>query len=335
MGNTPAVSAYVWTPGLGPDPQALQRLRDSAPLPKKPMGEAWFISMDRGMFLGLMHDDPWQWRSDQLGTALFELSSGPGSFGPMREWTVWFDFLLPRAQALIGTDAAQAIEGQSLHGSLASAAFVHYADPILPGRPPHVRRDLLDTLARTMLAPEYWNDGRVVPSCFFAPLSDSWIYGLRFNGRGPFAASCFLVLKYLEPELIDGWFASVIAIDDPYWRAALVIWLAGSTSLILDGEQPATSEEDDQFPASWSNCELVHGAMPKPSLDPTAQVTPFIDSQRRAAFLDSVRHHLNLQLLSQWGEALQPPPDQTLPFDGSRWQYDSAALLVVERYDLR
>lgn len=329
----PPAAPYLWNVGEGPDPQALRRLRDGTPLPVAPMGEAWFMGEERGMFPGLMHDDPQQWPDREVEQALFELSSGPNSFGHLPEWTEWCGFLLARAQSLIG-DERLLSSGQYLHGALASALFVHYPDPQSPTLSPRMRRDLLDTLGRTVLAPQHWRDGRIAPSWFFAPLSDYTIHGLWLSGGGAFAASSMLVLKYLDPELIDGWLDSVLAIDDPAWRAGWAIWLAGSAPLILDGMQPSEFKEDDKHPVAWWNHHVVRGIAPDPDPDANAPLHPFIDPLRRDAFVASLRRRVGRAQLIQWGRALRAPEGHRLSIEGARRQYDQAVDVIVKRYGL-
>ncbi|QWF18801.1 hypothetical protein [Lysobacter capsici] len=332
MSENLATSPYFWVPGIGPSAQALQRLRALVRLPRRAMGEAWFMSEERRLFSGLMDEDPLRWRQDELDSALFELSSGPGSFGARREWLVWFGFLLPRAQTLIGDGKAPCFSGRWLHGALATATFVHCPDPGFPNLPLHVRRDLLDTLARTLFAAQHWNHGRVAPNPFFQPLGNSPHHGFYFDGGDALAASCLLVLKYLDAELIDGWLVSALGISDPNWRAAFVVWLAGSAPLIVDAAYPGRLSHSDQYPATWQHDHLIH-APTSPSTSDSAEIS-FIDPQRRHAFLSALRRQLDRSRLRRWQQELTASSDLLHGFDYARRQYETAAELVIERYGL-
>jgi hypothetical protein len=296
------------------------------------MGEAWFMSEERRLFSGLMDEDPLRWQQDEVDSALFELSSGPGSFGPRREWLVWFGFLLPRAQSLIGDGQRPYFSGRWLHGALATATFVHCPDPSLPNLPLHVRRDLLDTLARTLFAAQYWNQGCIAPNQFFEPLGNSPHHGFYFDGGDALAASCLLVLKYLDAELIDGWLVSALGISDPNWRAAFVVWLAGSAPLIVDGAYPDQLIHSEQYPATWQHHHLIHA--PTSPLTPDGAENSFIDPQRRHAFVSSLRRQLDHGRLSRWRQELTASSDAQRGFDYARRQYETAAELVIERYGL-
>lgn len=297
-------------------------------MPKHPMGEAWFMGEERAMYWDLMHEDPQQWPTTQLDTALEELTSGPGSFGPMDEWTRWFHFLLPRAQMLIDPSRSH------LHEALVSATFVHCIDPAMPGRSPEFRRDLLDSLGRTLLTPACWKDGRAVPYRLLTLVGRNAFNDIWIEGGSGLAASCCLVLKYLDPELIDAWLASVLVIEDPYWRAAFVLCLAGMAPLILDGVQPDSLDEELEFAATWNGHWLVHGATPSPKLAPQA-VPALIDAVRGAAFVAALRRQLDFAGLMEMGDAVIAPDGSDLDFGLSRWQYDNACVVVHQRYGLR
>lgn len=327
-----ATPPYFWAPGIGPSAQAMQRLRALVRLPRRAMGEAWFMSEERRLFSGLMDEDPLRWRQDELDCALFELSSGPGSFGARREWLVWFGFLLPRAQTLIGDGQQPYFFGRWLHGALTTATFVHCPDPSLSNLPPHVRRDLLDTLARTLFAAQRWNQGRVAANNFFEPLGDSPHHGLYFDGGDALAASCLLVLKYLDAELIDGWLVSALGISDPNWRAAFVVWLAGSAPLIVDGAYPDQLSHSELYPATWQHHHLIHAPAAPLTLDDAEN--SFIDSQRRHAFVSSLRRQLDRSRLGRWREQLTASSNLRHGSEYARRQYETAVERVIERYGL-
>lgn len=316
--------AYRWIPGQGPDADALRRLRERAPRPKKPMGEAWFMGDERAMYAGLMQPDPQAWSRRELENALDALTSGPRSFDHSHEWSGWFDFLLPRI--------LERPDDSRHYPLLVTAVFVHCLDPALPGRDPGFRRDLLDTLGRRLMAPSCWpstqaagNDGLLRPL-------ESGFYAIHAGGA--ISAACCLVLRYLDEASIDGWIASVLAIDDAAWRCAFVVWLAGAAPLMFDGVQPEHMDNPTYLDIGWDGHWLLDGSIPSRTLDPAAPQFAFFAQAQRRALLASLKHRLDLATMLRWGETLAdcaiPECDRTT----TAWQYDAAVLVVLERYDL-
>lgn len=337
-----STSPYFWTPGAGPDPRALQRLRALTRLPKQAMGEAWFMSEERGRFESLMHDDPRQWPDLDLGNALFEISSGISCFGPRREWQLWCAFLLPRALELLNP-AADAYRARHLHPALVTATLMNLQRPAFAHLPPQLPRDLLDTLGRAMFAPALWHDGRMREDAWCLPFTFGTIYGDMIDPAHPFAASCTLALKLLEPGQLRGWLASALAIEDPYWRAAWVAWLHAAAPMILDGADPGELDLDEPREwnphapsephlAAWENSHLLKRESEARS--PDGGAPRFIDATRREAFVAALRGLLGRGRLEQWAIALSAIESHPGQLDYARSQYRTAARGVLERYAL-
>jgi len=322
--DEPASPPYRWIPGHGPDPDALRRLREIAPRPRQPMGEAWFMGGDRQMYAGLMHPDPQAWAARELESALDALTSGPRCFDHCDEWSQWFDYLLPRV-------LARADDHRNFE-LLVTAVFVHCLDPALPGRAPQFRRDLLDTLGRRLMAPSCWPPAPADRSDgLLRPLGNGY-YKIE-PGRA-ISAACSLVLRYLDADLIDGWIESVLAIDDASWRCAFVVWLAGAAVLVFDDAQPEDMDNPPHLDIGWNGHWLLDGSVPSRTLDRHAPRFGFFAASQREALLASVGRRLDLASLLGWGEALAAG----LGGDGDRvttaWQYDDAVIAVLDRYGL-
>lgn len=317
---------YLWTPGLGPDPDALRRLREIAPKPRKPMGEAWFMGGDRHLYTGLMGADPAGWPSQELENALTALTSGPTSFDHLDEWSRWFDYLLPRAQER--TD-----DGWRVHEILVSAVCVHCLDPSLPGRPAHFRRDLLDSLGRTLMAPQRWRDGRIAGDRVLDPLRD-YVQGWTLESGGAFSAILCLVLRYLEPDAVDGWIGSLLAIDDPLWRCAFVVWLDGASPMLFEGLQPEQVDGDPMKNVDWDWNWVLRGSVPAPQLDPQARVFAFFASDSVLALGAALRRRLSLGGLTDWTDALRAACGPGRDPATALWQFETSALRVCERFGL-
>lgn len=81
-----------WHPGLGADPQALDRMGVAFPRPAKAMGEAWFMGERRTFPVPRGRLD--QLTNTELSEALDEIVSGYCHFGPRDEWRDWHHYLL-------------------------------------------------------------------------------------------------------------------------------------------------------------------------------------------------------------------------------------------------
>src|SRR6516162_3044560 len=92
----PSMDQFVWLPGKGIDPAALERLKIHFKRPKEPMGEAWFMGERRRLFDNLQGDLSLLSTRD-LQEPLEEIASGTSSFGPMAEWHSWYHYLLGQA----------------------------------------------------------------------------------------------------------------------------------------------------------------------------------------------------------------------------------------------
>lgn len=319
-----AAQTYLWTPGQGPDAEALKRLRERAPPPKEPMGEAWFMGSEREMYTGLMQSDPQDWPSHELRDALEALTTGPKAFGHIDEWSEWFEFLLPRV--------LERADDRDVYELLVSAVFVHCLDPALPEFPPRFRMDLLDTLGRRLMAPSCWSDGHAGGSDgLLQPLSNTY-YGLEAHGA--FSAACCLVLRYLDAEAVDGWLASVLAIDDTAWRCVFVVWLAGAGTLVLDAGQPDRLENPQHLDIDWNWSFLHDGSDPSRKLEPDAPQFAFFPEPQAQAMRTALKRRLDLATMVRWGEQLTALPLADVDRITTLWQYDAAVLHVVERYGL-
>ncbi len=319
-----ATTPYLWIPGQGPDPAALQDLCADAPRPRQPMGEAWFMGGDRHFYTGLLAEPPAGWSLQELEAALTELTSGPTAFGPLDEWSQWFDYLLPRAQV-------RADESWKLHELLVTAVCVHCPDPALPGRAAHFRRSLLDSLGRSLMAPPRWREGRIVADRTLAPLKHC-VHGWTLESGGAFSAMCSLVLRYLPPGGIDAWIGSLLAIEDPLWRAAFIVWLDGAAPL-LDGRSPAELKREPLQDIGWEGCWVLSGSVPSQNIDPSAQVHPFFSPETAAALAAALRRRLSLDTLAHWGLDVCAACGERDPAT-ALWQFETSALRAAERYGL-
>lgn len=324
-------AAYTWSMAQGPNPHALQRMRERFPLPRQPMGEAWFMGGSREMYDSLMVDAPERWPRDELHIALEALTSGPTSFGELPEWSEWFRFLLPRTVAL---DNGPRLF--SLLEILASAVMIHRPDSEdWSGDYPQFRQDVLETLGRALFGPVRKRICRLQTEQ--APLTvEHTTSGHQFIGGDLYAASVFLVAKYLPLDQLSGWLDSLVRIDDPLWRANWVVWLAQADWLVArEGKQPCDPPKGRPN-ASWQMSHCICGSTPSPNVDRDARPVPFLRPQRRECLLEAIRDCTSQGRLKQWRNDLAALSLRSeVDLGVAIWQCEQAAIQATAAYGLK
>jgi len=292
-----------WAPGLGPDPDALDRLVAAFPKPREPMGEAWFMSEERRMYRDLL-GDLGDVQPDVIFDALFEIASGPTCFGKRDEWTEWFHYLLPRLTlgAHAGPIWTTAFE------PLATAFFVQHPDSSGAEPYPGFRNDVLLTLGRVLMDPECWPGGRIdIEQCLdkgYLPGLGRWLWD---QPSGVLSAALFLHLKYLPASEIGPWLDSACRIGNAHWRAQILAWFGGVHAFLTGAlEQPADEPEEAWPGTSWYNSFLLRGGYTGTfSVD---AATPFIPPENREAALPAIRACLPLSTLLTWIDSFAVDP---------------------------
>ena len=280
---------FEWKLGVGADPQALARMQRHFGKPGEPMGEAWFMGAERRMYLGLLECDVADVATDVLGQALEAITSGNCCFGPLDEWTSWLHYLLPR---VVAADSL----AFRYHDDLASAVMAVYPLGYSLVEPyTGFREDLLRTLGSAIMGNAWWpEDARAAAWAGTGTVDwgDPNIFWLCAGG--PFSCSMFLCLKYLKPDEMDDWVVSVLAIQDPRWRAALLTWLVDARPII--GTANAQPKEADHVP--WEHSFMLSGNYTGDY--PPATLIPFVPPANKAAFSRALRAHLDADVLEAW-----------------------------------
>lgn len=269
------------------------------------MGEAWFMGDDRRMYHELRGDLS-ALSTRQLQGVLHEIASGTSCFGPLREWTDWFHYLLapliPR-----GHD----YRGSSLLESLISAFVALYPNGVYREPYSGFLADVMCTLGRCMMGPECWSGQHALIGRFLHRSNNNprqvWCW---WDASGDFSASLYFCLKYLPSDSIAGWFRSVLAIESPHWRAQLIVWLVGSNDM-LQGRMLWPSELDGcAYPSvTW---EYSHGLRPelaKTDESGAPAMTAFLPEAARDAVLTVVRSHFTDTVFLEWLESIGKVPE--------------------------
>lgn len=281
------------------------------------------------MFDVLMLEDATQWPRNELLEALDELTSGPTSFGHMPEWSEWLPYLIARIAPLVGTQNFDVV-----YEPLVSAIMVHYPDEEAEYHYPGFRSDMLATVGRALFQPHLWRNGCIIPGGTLTAL-EHVVGGHRLNPGGSFSAALFFVTKYLDPSLFAGWFASVTAIEDTFWRANLIVWLFTGSSLLLQAGTQPTDLPDDWHGADWTNSWHIKGAIPNDGNHLDLIKTPFLQPYRQALLKRAIRATVRVSDLEKWRDALvRTEQTHNLDLEYATWQYDEAIKHVVPQYDL-
>ncbi|WP_226469542.1 hypothetical protein [Luteimonas panaciterrae] len=287
------------------------------------------MSETRRMFDALMTDNPAGWPRNELADALSELTSGPSSFGHMKEWSEWLPYLIARITPLVGP-----WEPCDIYGSLVSAIMVHYPDGEAEYHYPQFRKDLLATVGRALFQSHLWHDNQIIPGGTLITLGRT-TNGYQFCPEGSFSAALFFVAKYLDSPSIAGWLSSVVSIEDILWRANWLVWLSGSSSLLLEeGMQPANLGNDWNSPCWW-NSWSIKGTIPEDGNHLRLIETPFLGPAKQAALKDAIYATIRALDLVKWrNELSEAGTTHGVNLDFALWQYDEAVRHIVLRYGL-
>jgi len=295
---------FAWTPGKGIDASALARLRLHLQRPSKPMGEAWFMGLERLMFTELLTDlDNLQ--PQELQRPLVEIASGISCFGPLEEWTSWYHYLLG---ALVTRSHEEFVEDILEH--LVTGFMAVYPNGIQDAPYARFREDALLTLGCAIMDSQCWNGSEIVVGSILHRSNNNpnrvWCW---WDASGDFSSSMFFCMKYLPESLITNWFKSVLAIPSSHWRAQLIAWLVGAHPMLTNQVQWPSQMKEGVRPSvswAWSHClrpELAttdrNGETPMASLLPDAS---------RDAVLQTVHDYFTEDMFIEWLSSISTVP---------------------------
>ncbi len=202
--------AFEWIPGHGMDADAIERMERKFRRPKKPSYEAWFMS-------GNIHYHYWLFQpigtltSHDLTHYLYDTCGGIMNFGRREEWVGWFHYLLPYL--------LPRFRELDMLELMMNYIFNLYPDGLIDEYP-GFRADILATLPQAIMSSDFWQDGDLSDSVHFYEL-----WG-EFHSSHIFC-SLFFCLRYLTPDEIVSWVASIAAVKGKIWRSTIWRWLDG------------------------------------------------------------------------------------------------------------
>lgn len=290
---------YVWSPGVGIDPAALARLREHFPLPKTPMGEAWFMGEHRRHFPELMGDLDALAASDVL-RPLGEIASGTVSFGQRQEWRDWFHYLLAQR----ATDDREWL-GETLTELLVTGFMAHHADGTTDTAYPGFQQDVLATLGRSLMEPRCWHAGDIVVGRLLHRSNRNPNQVWRWwDASGDLSACLLLCAKYLPPSQLQGWFRSVLAIASPHWRAQMMVWLIGAHDLLTGVKRSPSELDPAAYPGiawGWSHCLQPSTTTEDGEI---IAIADWLPQHARMLLLDEVRACFTDEVFLAWLESI-------------------------------
>lgn len=283
------IKPFLWRPGEGCDPDALARLQQTFRRPAEPMGAAWLMG-ERRFFPDLMGDLAGI-SIARLSEVLFEVTTGPQNFGPQKEWTTWFNYILART-----LPRAHEYSAFSFHlETLISAFMGQYRTGKEAEAYPGFFEDVLATLGRSVMDAECWYEGSFVGGLIQREVTrrkGTWRW---FAVSGDLSASMFLCLKFLPNEAVAGWLRSVLAIPCPLWRAHVLAWFVGAYDILnARSAGPSDLRIGVQPSVCWNHAEQLRYSLS------TDDETVFLPPQNRIIALETVTAFVTDEVYLDW-----------------------------------
>jgi hypothetical protein len=293
------VKEFIWNPGDGYDISALERLQKHFKLPTEPMGEAWFISEERLMYVSLLSELD-QLPLNQIMEPLEEISSGTSCFGYLEEWSQWYHYLLSQ---LIPRSHENYVD--YLIEYLATGFFTQYPEGVIEEPYSGFLDDVLNTLGRCIMDKQCWDQENIVIGNVLCPSNNNpnkvWCW---WDASGDFSSSMFFCIKYLPYECIRNWLISAIKINSPHWRAQIIVWLVGAYKILNnDIQQPSDFDLNDRPYIGWA---WSHCIKSKPTDDIIERrfSKNFIPNENRIEVLQIVKEYITEEIYSEWLESI-------------------------------
>jgi len=297
---------------------AIERMRINFQRPSAAMGEAWFMG-DRRMFSELLEQPISEAPVELLEECLEEISSGIRCFGHLQEWHEWFKYLLPDL-ILRGNQT------YAFHALIESTvtAFMNVFWTGIAEEYVGFGADVRASLAYCLMEPEVWiesssnrlNVPRSYPLFLVCENEEGSLEPAYWDaGETSNQLSCmmFFCLKYLPIGQIPTWVSSVMAIENPYWKGAFMVWLLGVQDLLED-KVPVPSKLKKTNPkVSWYDSHALGSRFgsidaEEPPCDEFNDNKDFLSFQSNAVFLAEIKCQLTPEALLQWTDSIATEP---------------------------
>jgi hypothetical protein len=274
------------------------------------------MSKERKLYPELMGVPPSSLRLEQLHTCLWDIASGTSCFGHMEEWEQWYRYLLP--ELIVRSHESYAFDFL-LERNITAFMEVFWAG--VNEEYPGFRQDVVDAQSLVLMRSEMWTsrpgEGGVPTESIPAFLvyddeGNEALYGWDLDeAPGSVAAALCFGLKYLQVGEINSWVESLLQIEHPHWRAALLVWLRGARELLQE-EVPRPQTLNRARPSiQWQESHILGvDNVPEPLVPAPGFNDPglFLSSANTHEFWVAIRRHLTPEMLRKWEEGLWLDP---------------------------
>jgi hypothetical protein len=279
----------IWKPKTEVPATSLARLREHFPRPARAMGEAWFMGSERKLYSSLLAAAGLSATNPELESACETLASGPLCFGPRHEWTEWLHYLLSRLP-----DFADTRWAPTLFELLATAVMARYPEGCVEAPYDLFFEDLLLVFGATLT--------RDIESVLVG--SEDVSERQLITAGSAFSSALFLTAKYASDESLSPWWKSVVEIENPIWRARLLLWLAAASPIFLKpSPRIASLDSDHNYGAGWGGSNSLGRHYPTES--GTDRVVPFLPAARQQSMLACFRETMTADRILEWNVDFQ------------------------------
>jgi hypothetical protein len=291
---------FIWKlPNDPPDPTSLERMKVHFAKPSEPMPYAWFMgTID--FFFDLVEIPPESLDFKTMARALHELTQGIVLFHMAAEyvpiWKDWYRFLLPYALASIEIPSMD----PDLQVSLLEGCMSIYPQNIV-AEYPGFRDDIVYTLGTRAIPVLLARDAPSLIDKMQNPLfNDIWYLvdspGMEYPGHfTEVGLSMLFCLKYLYPAEIDGWVHSLLEIDSPQWRLALITWWLNFIRFMEAASDWSSDEKTRTLIETYFTGGVIKNL-------PFASLDAFIPLQNIDTFQKALAQYLTMDVFRDWAE---------------------------------
>ncbi|MBX3066485.1 MAG: hypothetical protein KF726_26125 [Anaerolineae bacterium] len=321
-------SAFVWKlPGDPLDQDRIDRMKRHFLKPLEPMPYAWFMGLTIDFFTDIAKVSPEALTTQMMMRPLAELGAGLTYFHDVEQyvpiWKAWFLYLLPNALSAPRTDIFDGF----LTRDLFSACLAVYPQQIIDEYS-SFRDDLVYTLGTRSLSLVLARDNLRFRKHLHNPLfSDMW-YFVESEGKetpssfGEFCLPMLFCLKYLYPSEIPDWVKSLLEIDSPQWRLAVITWWLAFQLV----REPLNERAEKGNPQAW--IESICADM-KFRLEDFASFDEIVPPQNIHVFKKVVSQYLTIDVFNLWAADIRS--HRTWVIEGNSYPVDAVTLAKVEQ----
>lgn len=275
------------------------------------MGEAWFMGLERRKFPELNDRDSfYQIEPYELTMILFEITSGTKCFGHMREWDEWFKYLLP--DLILRSREVVYFDRMLVQNVISAFMNIYWRE--ITEEYAGFRKDVIDSLSHCLMDAGLWPEKADERKSSLRPVFLDFFEDGAGNPRlswhcgqsdGNLSAMMFFCIKYLRPDEIVTWVASIVSIPDIYWRGALMVWLLGAFDLLHEPVVVPSQIERTDPKIDWDNSHGLgssYGSIDAkyPPDEDFNDNKDFLKPENTKIFLREIRRLLTEELIVDW-----------------------------------